>query len=76
MIDEALKRRFEMHLEFTAPDKEVIDAYYDQMLSKYPLKYRTLERKYFPSFAEVKNHIFASVKQNIITEALKETPIQ
>ncbi len=76
MIDEALKRRFEMHLEFTAPDKDVIDAYYDHMLSKYPLKYRTLERKYFPSFAEVKNHIFTSVKQNIIREALKETPIQ
>lgn len=76
MIDEALKRRFEIHLEYTAPTKEVIDGYYEQMLKKYPEKYQKLERIYPNSFAEVKNHIFTSIKQNIIRAALKEAQIK
>lgn len=71
MIDEALKRRFEVHLEFTAPSREVLDDYYDKMLVKYPESYREMERLYEVSFAEAKNQVHKSVKRNIIEEQLK-----
>lgn len=66
MIDEALVRRFELRLEFTSPGKEVLDTYYDKLLSKYPEEYQKLERIYDVSFAEAKNHVFKQVKKNII----------
>lgn len=66
MIDEALVRRFELKLEFTLPSKEVLDKYYDRLLSKYPAEFTKLERIYDVSFAEAKNHVFAAVKNNII----------
>ncbi len=66
MIDEALVRRFELRLEFTSPKKEVLDTYYDSLLSKYPVEYQPLERIYDVSFAEAKNHVYKQVKKNII----------
>lgn len=66
MIDEALVRRFELKLEFTSPSREVLDTYYDKLLSKYPTQFQKLERIYDVSFAEAKNHVFKSVKNNII----------
>lgn len=66
MIDEALVRRFELRLEFTSPGKEVLDTYYDKLLSKYPKEYQKLDRIYDVSFAEAKNHVFKLVKKNII----------
>ncbi|WP_430614063.1 AAA family ATPase [Flavobacterium sp. JP2137] len=66
MIDPALVRRFELHLEYTSPSDQVLDAYYDKMLLKYPQEFRAMERLYGVSFAEAKNQIFKSVKGNII----------
>lgn len=66
MIDDALVRRFELKLEFTSPSKEVLDMYYDTLLAKYPVQFQQLERVYDVSFAEAKNHVFKSVKNNII----------
>lgn len=66
MIDEALVRRFELKLEFTAPSNEVLDSYYNKLLLKYPLEFQKLERLYGVSFAEAKNHVFKEVKNNII----------
>lgn len=66
MIDEALVRRFELRLEFTSPKKELLDSYYDKLLSKYPEEYRKLERIYDVSFAEAKDYVFKKVKNNII----------
>jgi len=40
MIDEALVRRFELQLEFTAPNSDVLDRYYDTLLQKYPLQFQ------------------------------------
>lgn len=71
MIDDALKRRFEVHLEFTAPSREVLDDYYEKMLLKYPEEYRAMDRLYDVSFAEAKNQIFKAVKGNIIEEQMK-----
>lgn len=66
MIDDALVRRFELRLEFTSPSDEVLDKYYDTLLSKYPTQFQKLERIYGVSFAEAKNHVFKEVKNNII----------
>ncbi len=70
MIDPALVRRFELHLEYTSPSNEVLDDYYDNMLSKYPQEFREMQRLYEVSFAEAKNQIFKSVKSNIINSQL------
>lgn len=71
MIDPALVRRFEMHLEYTSPSDEVLDQYYDKMLLKYPEEFREVSRLYNVSFAEAKNQIFKSVKNNIINSQLE-----
>lgn len=71
MIDPALVRRFELHLEYTSPSADVLDKYYDKMLVKYPEQFRAVERLYDVSFAEAKNRIFKSVKNNIIKSQLE-----
>jgi len=74
MIDDALVRRFELKLEFTSPSQEVLDKYYDSLLSKYPMQFQQLDRIYDISFAEAKNHVFKEVKNNIIqAEIHKQT---
>jgi SpoVK/Ycf46/Vps4 family AAA+-type ATPase len=76
MIDEALVRRFEIKLEFTVPSNEVLDSYYDKLLSKYPVEFQEVERVYNVSFAEAKNQVFKEVKNNIIqAEINKEQKI-
>lgn len=71
MIDEALVRRFELKLEYTAPEKEALDKYYDKMLAVYPAEYANVERIYDISYAEAKTHIYRTVKNNIITSQLE-----
>lgn len=66
LIDEALLRRFDVKMEFTTPPKDVLDAYYDKLLTKYPEEYRIIERQYDISFADAKNLVFTRVKKNII----------
>ncbi|HSD14074.1 MAG TPA: ATP-binding protein, partial [Flavobacterium sp.] len=46
MIDDALVRRFELKLEFTSPSQEVLNKYYDSLLSKYPSQFQQLNRIY------------------------------
>lgn len=75
MIDEALIRRFQLRLEFISPAKEVLNAYYDKLLTKYPVAFQTIERKYNISFAEAKNEVFTQVKNNIIQAELAKAGI-
>ncbi|MDM1369694.1 AAA family ATPase [Myroides marinus] len=70
MIDEALVRRFELQLEYTAPNKEALDFYYDKLLGEYPKEYCELTRLYEISYAEAKNHVFKTVKDNIINSQI------
>lgn len=72
MIDEALKRRFEMHLEFTNPTNETLDLYYDKLLSNFPENYQNINRVYNTSFAEAKNTALYQVKKNIIRTELNK----
>ena len=74
MIDEALVRRFELQLEFTAPKAAVLDAYYDSLLQKYPPQFQKMERLYDITFAEAKNHLLQSVKNNVIQDAIANHP--
>jgi len=71
MIDEALKRRFEMHLEFTNPTNETLDLYYDKLLANFPKEYCEINRTYNTSFAEAKNLALYQVKKNIIQSEIK-----
>lgn len=70
MIDEALVRRFELQLEYTSPNKEALDFYYDKLLKEYPAEYCEITRLYDVSYAEAKNHVFKTVKDNIINSQL------
>lgn len=73
MLDDALLRRFELKLEYTPPGNDVLDTYYNKLLAVYPEEFRTIDRQYGISFAEVKDHVFTSVKNNIIeTELAKQ----
>lgn len=72
MIDEALLRRFELKLEFMSPTKQVLDDYYDKLLSKFPVKYQKIERKYDTSFSEAKDFLFKQVKNNIIQDEMSK----
>lgn len=74
MIDEALIRRFELQLEFSSPVDSVLDTYYDSLLQKYPPQFQKMERLYNISFAEAKNHLIQSVKNNVIQDALANPP--
>lgn len=75
MIDEALKRRFEMHLEFTNPTNETLDLYYDKLLAKFPKEYCKINRTYNTSFAEAKNSALYQVKKNIIQSEIKNQKV-
>lgn len=75
MIDEALIRRFQLRLEFISPAKEVLDSYYNTLLTKYPAEFQTIERRYNISFAEAKNEVFTQVKNNIIQAELAKAVI-
>ncbi len=66
LLDHALRRRFNLTIEYQLPSKEVLDHYYDQLLAKYPKEYQKIERSYGISFAEAQNLVFNQVKANII----------
>lgn len=72
MIDEALKRRFELHLEFTNPTNETLDLYYDKLLSHFPETYQKITRIYNTSFAEAKNSALYQIKKNIIHDEINK----
>ena len=67
-IDPALLRRFQLRLSFTMPTAEVLDAYYDKLLSRFPNHIQDITRKYKISFAEAKDHAFRLVKLALIKE--------
>ena len=67
-IDPALLRRFQIRISFTMPTPAVLDAYYDQLLIRFPENMQKITRKYNISFAEAKDHAFTSVKTTLINE--------
>ncbi|SEH33739.1 AAA family ATPase [Chryseobacterium culicis] len=74
IIDTALLRRFQLKINYEMPSKEFLDAYYDQLLGKFPEEMRNVERKYSVSFAEAKDYALTSVKAALINKLeAKET---
>ena len=71
MIDSALRRRFDMEFEFKLPNDVILNNYYDFLLAQYPTEYTQMTRKYNISFAEAQQHVFQTVKNNIIQSKLK-----
>lgn len=72
IIDIALMRRFQLRINFEMPSKEILDAYYDKLLTSFPLEMQLIERKYNISFAEAKDYTFTIVKAALIEKLEKE----
>ncbi len=68
IIDTALLRRFQLRIGFDRPQREVLDQYYDQLLSRFPTDLQTLDRLYNISFAEAKDYTFTWVKAKLIKQ--------
>ena len=72
IIDIALMRRFQLRINFEMPSKEILDTFYDKLLTPFPLEMQSIERQYNISFAEAKDYIFTKVKAALIEKLEKE----
>ncbi|MCF6407323.1 ATP-binding protein [Chitinophaga filiformis] len=68
IIDTALLRRFQLRIEFELPATEILDGYYDKLLSRFPIHMQDIERRYNISFAEARDYSFTSIKTRLIAE--------
>ncbi|MGV7105021.1 AAA family ATPase [Flavobacterium sp. U410] len=66
IIDTALLRRFQLRINFEMPAQQVLDEYYNKLLSGFPTALQSIKRKYNISFAEAKDHTFTLVKSELI----------
>lgn len=66
IIDAALLRRFQLRINFEMPGPEILDKYYDKLLSRFPKELQGIERQYDISYAEAKDHTFTFVKSVLI----------
>lgn len=72
IIDGALLRRFQLRIGFEMPEQDVMDTYYDKLLTQFPDHMQNIERKYAISFAEAKDYAYTVVKSLLITELEKK----
>ncbi|MBX9450201.1 MAG: AAA family ATPase [Taibaiella sp.] len=68
IIDPALLRRFQLHIDFEMPAPGILDRYYNLLLSRFPQELQGIERKYGISFAEARDHTFTLVKATLIKD--------
>ncbi len=68
VVDSALLRRFQVRIAFQMPSKAHLDAYYDQLLSKFPSEFTAIERQYQISYAVAKDLTYTQVKKNLISK--------
>ena len=68
IIDIALMRRFQLKISFELPSDEVLNEYYDAILSHFPENLRSINRKFGISFAEAKDYAYTIIKGNIINQ--------
>lgn len=66
IIDTALLRRFQLRINYNMPSGDFLDAFYDEILSKFPEDLKSIERKYGISFAEAKDYALTLIKGNLI----------
>lgn len=68
IIDTALLRRFQVRINFEMPSREILDEYYNKLLSRFPSELQRIERKYDVSFAEAKDFAFTLIKSMVIRD--------
>ncbi len=68
IVDIALMRRFQLSISFELPSQEMLDAYYDKILSPFPEHLSAIPRRYGFSYAEAKDYAFTLVKSLLIKE--------
>lgn len=68
IIDAALLRRFQIKLKYELPEKEILDNYYNRIMSVFPENVRQITRQYDISFAEAKDHTYTTVKSMLINK--------
>ena len=66
LIDKALQRRFQLRINFEMPSQEILDNYYESILSSFPENLKNINRKYDISFAEAKDDALTQVKTILI----------
>ena len=71
IIDIALMRRFQLKISFELPSDEVLNEYYDAILSHFPENLRSINRRFGISFAEAKDCAYTIIKGNIINQLEK-----
>ena len=71
IIDIALMRRFQLKISFELPSDELLNEYYDAILSHFPENLRSINRKFGISFAEAKDYAYTIIKGNIINQLEK-----
>lgn len=72
IIDSALIRRFQLRIDFEMPTAQVLDDYYEKLLSVFPEELRNIERVYGISFAEAKDYVNTEVKSLLISKLEKQ----
>ena len=75
LIDKALLRRFQLRINFEMPSQEILDQYYNSILSAFPEHLKSINRKYGISFAEAKDDALTQVKSLLITELEKASDL-
>ena len=75
LIDKALLRRFQLRVNFEMPNQQVLDNFYDTILTVFPENLQKINRKYGISFAEAKDDAFTQVKKLLIEELEKSSTI-
>lgn len=67
ILDSALIRRFQLRIPYDMPNQQALDAYYDRLLTRFPVELHPGNRLYGVSFAEAKDNLFNRVKSALIT---------
>lgn len=68
ILDKAIMRRFQLHISFEMPDRQVLDEYYDKILAHFPEHLKEITRQYEISFAEARDYAYTTVKSRLIAE--------
>ena len=67
-IEPSLLRCFDLSVTIRKPSPELLDDYYDNLLSRFPKNLRSIERMYSISFAQARDHALAAIKTAMIDQ--------
>lgn len=76
LIDTALLRRFQVRINYETPTPELLNAYYDKLLARFPQPMQQLNRMYNVSFAEARDYAFTHVKSLLLAEWEEKAKLQ